>query len=124
MPVPQGKKGVEKVMREYKAGKLHSGKNGKTVKSRKQAVAIALSSSGQSKKKAGKIAVPKRGSVTTKKRTMKQAEAQRRGMAATRARQQKGRLTAEERRKVTQREKEREQDRRGRVTTQRFLESF
>ena len=34
---------VGKVMREYKEGTLHSGKGGKVVKSRKQAVAIALS---------------------------------------------------------------------------------
>ncbi len=35
---------VEKVMHEYKEGKLHSGsKKGPEVKSRKQAVAIALS---------------------------------------------------------------------------------
>ena len=35
---------VEKVMREFKAGTLHSGsKKGPAVKSRKQAVAIALS---------------------------------------------------------------------------------
>jgi sulfur relay (sulfurtransferase) DsrC/TusE family protein len=35
---------VEKVLREYKEGKLHSGsKKGPKVKSRKQAVAIALS---------------------------------------------------------------------------------
>lgn len=36
-------KKVEKVMREYKAGTLHSGKGGKVVKSREQAVAIAMS---------------------------------------------------------------------------------
>ena len=42
---------VSKVMREFKAGSLHSGKNGKVVKSPKQAIAIALSSSGMSKKK-------------------------------------------------------------------------
>ena len=35
---------VEKVMKEFKSGKLHSGsKKGKKVKSRKQAIAIALS---------------------------------------------------------------------------------
>jgi hypothetical protein len=34
---------VRKVMEEYKEGKLKSGKSGKTVKSRKQAVAIGLS---------------------------------------------------------------------------------
>jgi hypothetical protein len=36
-------KKVEKVMREYKAGTLHSGKGGPVVKSREQAVAIAMS---------------------------------------------------------------------------------
>jgi len=42
--MPTGRKKVEKVMREYKEGKLHSGsKKGPTVGSRKQAVAIALS---------------------------------------------------------------------------------
>jgi hypothetical protein len=34
---------VEKVMREYKAGKLKSGRSGKKVTSRKQAIAIGLS---------------------------------------------------------------------------------
>jgi len=34
---------VEKVMGEYKRGTLHSGKKGPVVKSRKQAIAIALS---------------------------------------------------------------------------------
>lgn len=34
---------IPKVMREFKAGELHSGKNGPVVKSDKQAVAIALS---------------------------------------------------------------------------------
>ena len=38
-------------MREFKAGTLHSGKGGKVVKSKKQAVAIALSEAGMSKKK-------------------------------------------------------------------------
>ena len=44
-------KKTEKVMREYKAGTLHSGKGGPVVKSRKQAIAIALSEAGQSKTK-------------------------------------------------------------------------
>lgn len=38
---------VGKVMHEYKAGKLHSGKGGPVVKSRKQAIAIALSEQAQ-----------------------------------------------------------------------------
>lgn len=46
---------VGKVMDEYKRGVLKSGsKDGPRVKSPKQAVAIALSESGQSKKKAKK----------------------------------------------------------------------
>ena len=50
------KKGkVEKVMKEYKSGKLHSGKpgpgKGGVVKNPKQAVAIALSEARLSKKK-------------------------------------------------------------------------
>lgn len=39
---PSGPK-VTKVMREFKEGTLHSGKGGPVVKSRAQAVAIALS---------------------------------------------------------------------------------
>jgi hypothetical protein len=44
---------VEKVMHEYKEGDLKSGKDGAggKVKSRKQAVAIAMSEAGISKKK-------------------------------------------------------------------------
>jgi hypothetical protein len=43
---------VGKVMREFKEGTLHSGsKKGPKVKSRKQAIAIALSEAGMSKPK-------------------------------------------------------------------------
>ncbi len=41
---------VKKVMREYKASSLHSGKGGPVVKSQKQAVAIAMSEAGKTKK--------------------------------------------------------------------------
>ena len=44
-------KKVSKVMKEWKTGTLHSGKKGPVVKSKKQAVAIALSEAGMSKKK-------------------------------------------------------------------------
>lgn len=46
---------VKKIMHEWKAGTLHSGKGGPVVKSQKQAVAIAISAS-------------KRGAVRRKKR--------------------------------------------------------
>ena len=50
MPSPRQKGKVEKVMHEYKEGKLKSG-SGRKVKSRKQAIAIAMSESGQSKRR-------------------------------------------------------------------------
>ena len=40
---------VERVMGEFKRGTLHSGKRGPVVKSRKQAVAIALSEQQRAK---------------------------------------------------------------------------
>ena len=43
-------KKVRKVMREFKKGKLTSGGSKKKVKNRKQAIAIALSEAGISKK--------------------------------------------------------------------------
>jgi hypothetical protein len=52
MRAKTGPKKVARVMREYKKGTLHSGsKRGPRVKSRKQAVAIALSEAGMSRKR-------------------------------------------------------------------------
>jgi hypothetical protein len=56
MPNPEfamggmAQKKMSKVMKEYKAGTLHSGKGGKVVKSPKQAVAIGLSEARRMKK--------------------------------------------------------------------------
>ena len=45
---------MKKVMGEYKGGTLHSGKGGPVVKSRNQAVAIAMSEANKAKKKSKK----------------------------------------------------------------------
>jgi len=51
MATKKQKAKTAKVMDEFKSGRLHSGsKAGPKVKSRKQAVAIAMSESGQGKK--------------------------------------------------------------------------
>ena len=47
---------VKKAVHEEKRGELHSGKSGKTVKSRKQAIAIGLS---KARKKGAKVPTQK-----------------------------------------------------------------
>jgi Family of unknown function (DUF6496) len=51
-----GKK-VKRAMHEYKRGELKSGRSGKTVKSRKQAIAIGLS---EARKRGAKVPKKKR----------------------------------------------------------------
>ena len=51
-------KKVEKSMHEMKRGKLKSGRSGKTVKSRKQAIAIGLS---EARERGAKVPPPKKG---------------------------------------------------------------
>lgn len=63
MRMSKADKKIGKVMGEYKAGKLHSGGSGKVVKSRDQAVAIAMSEAGKS--------LPKRGQRTATNRSKK-----------------------------------------------------
>ena len=62
-------KDVERVMKKRKAGKLKSGRSGKKVKSRKQAIAIGLSEARAKGKKVPKTASKKRKSA--KKKTKK-----------------------------------------------------
>ena len=63
-------KKVERAMHERKRGQLKSGRSGKKVKSRKQAVAIALS---QARKEGAKVPRKKAGSrkARSKKRSRK-----------------------------------------------------
>lgn len=61
MKMTKAEKKVGKVMGEYKAGTLHSGKGGPVVKNRKQAVAIALS----------EAKLPMRGQRTAKNKAKK-----------------------------------------------------
>ena len=50
MKKTKSEKKISKAMREYKAGELNIGKSPKKVTSRKQAIAVALSVAGKSKK--------------------------------------------------------------------------
>jgi len=56
---------VESAMRRRKKGTLKSGRSGKTVKSRKQAIAIGLS---EARKKGAKVPPPPKKSQSRKKR--------------------------------------------------------
>ena len=51
MKKSKSQKKISKVMKEFKKGELNIGKSAKKVKSKKQAIAIALSQAGKSKKK-------------------------------------------------------------------------
>ena len=63
----RGKGKVKKVMHEYKHGSLKSGRSGKKVKSRKQAVAIALSEARQSGAKIPRKKAARKKSSSSKK---------------------------------------------------------
>jgi hypothetical protein len=55
---------VRKAVHEYKRGKLKSGKSGKVVKSRKQAIAIGLS---EARRSGGKVPPKRRSSSKGRK---------------------------------------------------------
>lgn len=55
---------VERAMHEMKRGELKSGGSGKTVKSRKQAIAIGLS---EAREAGGKVPAPKASSSRARK---------------------------------------------------------
>ncbi|MDQ2658334.1 MAG: DUF6496 domain-containing protein [Bacteroidota bacterium] len=61
-------KSVARAIRKKKSGTLKSGRSGKTVKSRKQAIAIGLS---EARKKGAKV--PKKGRKSAKKSSKKGA---------------------------------------------------
>jgi hypothetical protein len=76
---PKAQETVKRVMEEFKEGELESGKTGKKVKSKKQAVAIGLSEARKAGKKVApkkrkaakksvKKAAPKRKKATTKRK--------------------------------------------------------
>ena len=64
-------KKVEKAMHERKRGKLKSGRSGKTVKSRKQAIAIGLSEARRAGAKVPKKKTGGRKKSGTKKKARK-----------------------------------------------------
>jgi hypothetical protein len=63
---PKASKAVEREMHEYKRGKLKSGRSGKKVKSRKQAIAIGLS---EARREGAKV--PKKKSSSKKSSSKK-----------------------------------------------------
>lgn len=64
-------KKVERAMKKRNAGTLKSGRSGKTVKSRKQAIAIGLS---EARKEGKKVPPRKTGRKSTKKKAAKKSK--------------------------------------------------
>src|SRR5437868_10463791 len=91
---------TERVMHEYKKGELESGRSGQKVKSRKQAIAIALSESGSSNRNSPKKNRSNERRSRSKERSGRTAEAEKEGKSAQRRTLSKGR-TGTNRRKTT-----------------------
>lgn len=81
---------TERVMHEYKKGELESGRSGQKVKSRKQAIAIALSESGSSNRKSPSKNRQTLSRTKAKERSGRTAEAEKEGRAAQRRTLAKG----------------------------------
>ena len=64
------KRKVKKTMHEYKRGKLKSGRSGKKVKSRKQAIAIGLS---QARRRGAKVPPKKKSSRRPARKTTRRS---------------------------------------------------
>ncbi len=90
MPQSKGQKATtERVMHEYKTGELESSTGGK-VKSRKQAIAIALSESGSTNRKSPKQNRKTLSHTKAKERSGRTAEAEKEGRSAQRRTLAKG----------------------------------
>ena len=61
---------VERTMKKRKAGTLKSGRSGRKVKSRKQAIAIALSEA----RREGKKVPPKKGTKKTSRKSKRKSK--------------------------------------------------
>ncbi|MBI2631252.1 hypothetical protein HYW73_03515 [Candidatus Nomurabacteria bacterium] len=66
---PKAQKKMEKVMHEWKHGELKSGRSGKKVKSRKQAIAIGLSEARKARAKVPKKKQPRTSNKKKKSKT-------------------------------------------------------
>jgi hypothetical protein len=84
----KSKRKVKRAMHEYKRGKLKSGRSGKKVKSRKQAIAIGLSEA----RKSGAKVPKKRGSKSSsRKRSSRKSSSRKRSSARKSSRKRSSR---------------------------------
>ena len=88
---------VKKAMHERKAGTLRSGKSGKKVKSRKQAIAIGLS---EARRAGGKVPAKKSGArkSSAKKSSARKSSAKKSGSRKSSARKSSARKSATKKR--------------------------
>ena len=93
---------VERAMKKRKAGTLKSGRSGKKVKSRKQAIAIGLSEARKEGKKVPKKKTGRKAAKKTTKKTTKKT-ARKKTARKTTKRTTKKRKTARKRRSAKSR---------------------